>query len=137
MTFTHFLILDDDPISGVINELAVNEAFGSWNSKTFNDPVDCLDYIRASKPDATSHTCILLDINMPRINGWEFLTEFSRLPQPLVNAYSIVIVSSSYDPTDHQRADAHPLVADYLTKPITADALRMFMNRVEIRAKRA
>src|SRR5689334_498061 len=97
MTFTHFLILDDDPISSLINELAVKESFGWFSCTLFNDPVDCLEYIKTHKHNPTYHTCLMLDINMPKLNGWQFLNELTHLPEQIRNQYSVVIVTSSFD----------------------------------------
>ena len=137
MIFTHFLILDDDPVSGLINELAVIESVGRWSSRLFNDPVECLEHIKTHQHNASFHTCLMLDINMPKLNGWQFLNELTQLPEAIRSLYTIVIVTSSFDPKDQERADAHPLVSGYLTKPITSAILKNYLSQYEQRAQRA
>ena len=61
---------------------------------------------------------ILLDLNMPIMDGWEFLQEFQKIKDQIVESYSLYVVSSSIDSRDVDRAKAIDFVRDYLTKPI-------------------
>jgi len=66
---------------------------------------------------------ILLDLNMPVLNGWEFLTAFAeKYPEQALKT-SIFILSSSVDPFEKETAAEHPLVAAFLAKPLSFDAL--------------
>lgn len=69
---------------------------------------------------------ILLDINMPVIDGWQFMDEFSSLP----NKKDIVIylVSSSIDPKDREKALLYEDIQDFVVKPVTLKALRKLMT---------
>lgn len=66
---------------------------------------------------------ILLDINMPLLDGWEFLDEYKKLKQKIDKRISIYIVSSSISNTDIEKAKSHLEVIDFLTKPIEAQTL--------------
>lgn len=72
---------------------------------------------------------ILLDINMPIMDGWQFLDEFIQLPlysrQPL-----IYVVSSSVDQQDIDKANAYSQVTSYLSKPLKAEDLQNIMQQV-------
>lgn len=132
MHFTHFLILDDDPISGLINELAVNETVGKWSTRIFSDPEACLEFIRTEKHVGDFHTCLMLDINMPKLNGWQFLDRLQQLPKQIQSQYSVVIVTSSLDPADREHAEMYPIVCGYLTKPVTGPLLNDFLMQYEL-----
>jgi CheY-like chemotaxis protein len=67
-------------------------------------------------PDA-----ILLDLNMPVMDGWQFLDEFVLLP--IKKEISIFIITSSIDPIDIEMAKKYSVVKDYIMKPITAQKL--------------
>lgn len=67
---------------------------------------------------------ILLDINMPVIDGWMFLDEFKTLANNLKKNITIYMVSSSIAPEDIRRAKSNPLVSDYLVKPISLETLK-------------
>ncbi len=70
---------------------------------------------------------ILLDINMPRMNGFEFLEALQALN--LRNAPAVVIVSSSDHENDRTRAASSPLVKDYLTKPLSRSVASELADR--------
>ena len=67
---------------------------------------------------------ILLDINMPVIDGWMFLDEFKTLAGKLKKNITLYMVSSSIAPEDISRAKTNPLVKDYLVKPVSIETLQ-------------
>ncbi len=80
-----------------------------------------LDGQRAELPSSFPPLIILLDINMPRMNGFEFLDRFTELVPKLGEEAPIVLMlTSSEEPYDQQRAEAYEVVAGYLSKPLTA-----------------
>jgi CheY-like chemotaxis protein len=70
------------------------------------------------KPDL-----IFLDINMPKMNGWEFLIEFSQLDRVIQINTMIMILTTSNNVTDRFRAKAWSFVSGYLTKPLTKEII--------------
>jgi CheY-like chemotaxis protein len=69
---------------------------------------------------------ILLDINMPDLNGWQFLEALLALgPQPAPGVY---IVSSSIAPADRERAISYGIVRQFLVKPIGKDTLHQIVT---------
>jgi CheY-like chemotaxis protein len=73
---------------------------------------------------------IFLDINMPEMDGWEFIEEFKKIRPAIVKDMMLYIVSSSVDKTDVDKAKSLPNVHDYLTKPITASQLKTIYQAV-------
>ncbi|MDT0690687.1 response regulator [Salegentibacter sp. F188] len=65
---------------------------------------------------------ILLDLNMPIMDGWQFLDEFTQIPTE--NEITIYIVTSSIDPEDVNRAKTYNRITNYLVKPISIEDLR-------------
>lgn len=72
---------------------------------------------------------ILLDLNMPVMDGWEFLDEFTQFPakQKIV----IYIVTSSIDPADVKRARQYDAINNYIVKPITVDKLAEILENFD------
>ena len=71
---------------------------------------------------------ILLDINMPVMDGWEFLEEFIKIKHKLAKNITIYMVSSSIQQSDIDRAKACTEVSDYIVKPIKLDDLKRIMQ---------
>jgi CheY-like chemotaxis protein len=75
---------------------------------------------RRQHPEAFPPLMILLDINMPLMNGFEFLTQYSQLENgPAIDPSIIVMLTSSSFEDDRKRALDDPLVKDYVVKPMT------------------
>lgn len=73
---------------------------------------------------------IFLDINMPMMNGWEFIEEFQKIKPAISKDIMLYVVSSSVDKMDVDKAKSQASVHDYLTKPITASQLQSIYNAV-------
>lgn len=71
---------------------------------------------------------ILLDLNMPVMNGWEFLDEFSDTLNE--KGVTIFIVTSSVNPTDYEKANNYQSVTDYVEKPVTEESLLEITKRI-------
>jgi CheY-like chemotaxis protein len=67
---------------------------------------------------------IFLDINMPVMDGWQFLEAFDKIKSSIDKKIIIYLVTSSIDPTDVDRAKSISSITKYLTKPIQPEALR-------------
>jgi len=128
MQLQEFIVVDDDYISGLLNRHALEGLMTPVSIRSFQDPVDCLEHIRRTPQPADRLVCILLDINMPKLSGWEFLAELEKLPKEIQRHYGIVVVTSSDHPNDLAEADRHPMVRGYRTKPISTAALRALLG---------
>ncbi len=116
------MCVDDDPIVLMLNELVLREhAFCNELIKIDSAEL-ALEYFKAQtqKPlaQAVLPNIIFLDINMPTMDGWGFLTEFAESFQEFHSKVSIVILSSSVNPADIEKANKHPLVIGFMPKPI-------------------
>lgn len=114
----NLLIIDDDPMFRFIAKRLVNNALPDKNIKEFENGKLACEFLQAHKSEM-QETQILLDINMPVMNGWEFLdacTAETKRPQ-----LEIYIVSSSVDQADKQKAESYSIVKDYIEKPLSKD----------------
>ncbi|WP_285009860.1 response regulator [Pedobacter faecalis] len=88
----------------------------------FNDGLDALKYLKPiiESPESLP-SVILLDLNMPVLDGWQFLDEFTKFkPNKKITIY---IVSSSIDQQDHLRAAQYREVSRFYVKPISKEHL--------------
>ena len=71
---------------------------------------------------------ILLDLNMPVMDGWEFLEEFIKIPNQ--KQIQLFIVTSSIYPEDIERAKQYQQVSNYIVKPISRESLGIIMETI-------
>lgn len=86
-----------------------------------------LDYIKSKKDPVCD--LIFLDINMPGMNGWEFLEAYNNLDKQLQSKAIIIMLSTSENPADLAKAKSWDFVADYITKPLTKKLLEGVIDK--------
>ncbi|MDX2284775.1 MAG: PAS domain S-box protein [Bacteroidia bacterium] len=109
------LIIDDDPLIQKLHRVMAVKNGLHESPQTFSSGQEALDFIRSRNEPDTLHL-LLLDINMPGMNGWEVL-EALRQEEPAC-MIAVVMLTSSVDISDRIRAQRYPQVIEYLTKPI-------------------
>jgi two-component system chemotaxis response regulator CheY len=122
-----FILIDDEVYSNKIGRAFIKKVYPEAEIKDFLSPLQALLYIDKEYKDSFVPTAILLDINMPELNGWQLLEKLQQMPLRVKECISVFMLSSSIDPGDKQRAKEHPLISDYIEKPLSRDILkRMF-----------
>ena len=123
-------IIDDDPIFIYGTKRMIKETDFCNSVIVFNNGEDALMGLKeAYKIDHELPQVIFLDLNMPIMNGWEFLDELIKLPNTPLNNTVIYVTSSSVDPRDIERVKAYELISNYILKPITPNDLETVLNR--------
>jgi len=124
-------IIDDDPIY-VFGAKRMMELADFCNSimvfKNGQEAINNLKPIMIAGEDIPD--VILLDINMPIMDGWQFLDEFIQIESH--KKITVYIVSSSIDPADLKRAKKYENVSNYIVKPITAQTLKNILQDMVI-----
>lgn len=118
-------IIDDDPMSSFyIKRLAELGELANIIS-IYNTAQGAIDYLLHHNKSAEHlPDIILLDIYMPEVDGWEFLSQLKKIEDQLTKKPAVYIISSSNHPRDLERAAALPIVRDYFQKPVTLEVLR-------------
>ncbi len=121
---TTILLVDDDEISNFITESLISEMNIARDVSVVTDGRQALDYIRAHpviKDGEKGHILVLLDLNMPVMDGFEFMEEYQQ--QNWTNKVSIVMLTSSSNPKDMSKAKSFEF-AGYLQKPFSQDDIQ-------------
>ena len=122
-------IIDDDPIYVFVTKKALESASWSktvWHFENGKETYEKLKVCILSKENLPD--LILLDINMPIWDGWDFLDEFTQIP--IDKEIIIYLVSSSNNPVDIKRARNYKKVNNYLIKPITMEKLKKELQSI-------
>lgn len=122
--FDAVFLVDDDPINNLINRRLLEKVGISDRIVEFLSGEVALEMLSAEPMD--SKVLILLDINMPVMNGWEFLDKYiSILPH---RNDKILILSSSIDFQDRQKAKGYAEVRGFIEKPLHLDILKDYLH---------
>jgi CheY-like chemotaxis protein len=133
-TIKNIVLIDDNKIDCYFNQKICSITFDNVKVKSFNNSSIALEYFAAqdflkdfSKPYEDLHLFttdfILLDINMPIMNGFEFLKEMAKLEEFKKKPIDIYFLSSSNNEKDIKDALKTKYCSGYITKPLTRDKL--------------
>jgi CheY-like chemotaxis protein len=113
------ILVDDDSYSHMICKGNIRRIAGGLEYVEFTDPVMGIEYIESAYNEAADDcfTALLLDINMPSMNGWEFLERYDKIENKVKDQFVIYLLSSSIDRGDKQRAAENKYVKGFLMKP--------------------
>ncbi len=121
----NIMLVDDDRAFNFLNEKIIGfEKFAS-NISSFVEASKALDFLREaalSNPE-TLPDYIFLDINMPEMDGWEFMDKFKALPQPAVDKCKVFILTSSLNPIDIEKSKTYREVKGFASKPLTTEII--------------
>jgi CheY-like chemotaxis protein len=121
-----FILIDDNEIDLFLHEKIIRLQGLSEAVFSFRSVSQALDYFKRFKRDTDNYpqTVILLDLQLPEMNGFDFLDHFSDMPQTILDKTRVFVLSSTLDHGDLSRSHAHQLVDLILRKPLHPDTLK-------------
>jgi len=127
-------IIDDDPIFIYGTKRIMKETEFCDSIIVYNNGQEALDGLMEIAQSATKiPQVIFLDLNMPIMNGWEFLDEFIHIPNSNLEKIVVYIISSSVDPRDLEKVkDYKQRVNNYILKPITPNDLESVLGALTV-----
>lgn len=124
-------VIDDDAILRSIlkiyikNDPAFGEVIEYANGKIAYDALKTIIENNTALPNV-----IILDLNMPVMDGWQFLEEYSKLEGAL--KVPVIVLSSSINQHDFDKAKTFSAVKDFIVKPINKDSIERIISKSEI-----
>ncbi|SKB71472.1 response regulator [Daejeonella lutea] len=127
--FPHFIIIDDSQLDCFIGEKIIQNT-GTFSSvKSYIQATEAYEAIKNSDPNTTEPiTIIVLDIQMPVMNGFQFVEAFEQLPESIRSHYAIFMFSSSINENDKNRLENHPCIRKFYSKPISKDIVASIVD---------
>jgi CheY-like chemotaxis protein len=131
------LCVDDDPITLMLCKMVIAKSSFASEIITAQNGEEALNYFDDLKLNNLGTeikkypSLVFLDLNMPVMDGWEFLDHFSK--EEYTSAFKntkIIVLSSTIDPNDIEKSKTYSMVLDFLSKPITKEIVENLKERL-------
>ncbi len=122
------LLIDDNEIDLEVNKKLLKKGTGAEEVEARESVKEGLAYLNEAANNGQYPELILLDIYMPGMDGFQFLEHFQEYPKAMVQHCSILMLSSSRDELDLNRAQAHPLITAVLKKPLDVSEVAGYLS---------
>ncbi|WOD42780.1 response regulator [Hwangdonia lutea] len=127
--FNSILLIDDDKATNEFHKIIIGLANVTDTIHAVQSGQEGLDYLTSkgfynSKENSYPQPdLIFLDINMPAMNGFEFIEEYDKISDDQKGKHLIIMLTSSLNPDDKNLANKITHIKDFLSKPLTKDTV--------------
>lgn len=118
------IAIDDEPKALEVIERYCQKIGLVSLKATFREPLKAIEFLHCEKVDL-----IFLDINMPAMDGWEFMEEYKKLPEEQKADIVLIMLTTSLNPDDELRTLETPEIAGFENKPLKQDRLEKILNK--------
>ncbi len=120
------LLIDDDEPTNFLNKMTLEQAGCTRQIRIAQSGQEALEYLQITvqRPDL-----IFLDINMPAMDGWEFLERYRGLPPARKADIVLIMLTTSLNPDDEKRTRTIPEVAGFENKPLSQEQLDNLLKK--------
>src|SRR3954464_9136713 len=119
------MVIDDSDSDLYVAEHYLKKYFIAANVISVESAAEGLDYLMQNANSGEElPSIILLDIRMPVMDGFEFLDKYEKLPSSVHEHCTVIMLSSSADPRDHERIKNNPFVKKFINKPLDKEKIQ-------------
>jgi CheY-like chemotaxis protein len=119
----HFILIDDSSLDLFFHGKIISINGLASSVTPFNSAEEALQFL-IDNSETIHDSILLLDLQMPGMNGFEFIDKFHLLPESLKSKIRIYMLSSTIDTRDVEKAKSSPYIIDLLAKPLDVHLLR-------------
>ncbi|NJB35002.1 response regulator [Croceivirga sp. JEA036] len=120
------MLIDDDAPTNFLNKRALLKSGMVKDTITMTSAENALEYLKKSNNNILPHM-IFLDINMPGMNGWEFLDEY-QASEDYFQIPVVVMLTTSLNPEDEKKAATYGDVQGFERKPLTQEKIKQLFD---------
>ncbi|CAM3378471.1 response regulator [Zobellia roscoffensis] len=124
------LLIDDDEINNILHSVFINKLDLGLEVNTALNGIEGLDFILGDGEVKLELPCmVMLDLKMPIMDGWEFMKAYEEsVPKELKDQITIVLVTTSDNQEDKDRAESNEFIDDFSQKPLSDDTFRYLIQ---------
>lgn len=119
------LLIDDDAMSSTYTSLILKKIHPKVEVTYYNNAQDALCFLKNALQPKPNY--IFLDLNMPGMNGWDFMDEFQKMNLNI----EVIITTSSNDIKDRDRSKSYSGISDFFIKPIGVENTKTLFSKVQ------
>ena len=121
------MLIDDDVPTNYLNKMVIDQTECAEKVITVNSGIEALEFLK-NQPKEMMPDLIFLDINMPAMNGWEFLEAYKTIPSEKKENTVVMMLSTSENPDDKMRANCIKDISGFMVKPLSEDVVTNVMG---------
>lgn len=122
------MLIDDNKVDNFFHQRVIKKYDASIQVIIKESGEEALAYLTGSREEDPD--IIFLDINMPGMNGWEFIEAYKKLDSEIHNSNIVVMLTTSGNPDDQSIASTYGMISEFRTKPLTIPMLEEVISKI-------